>query len=285
MNDRYLWDHSGMPDLEVQDLERIFGALRYEDREFALPAPRWSTGLKVAAVAAMLIITSVVAFWTGLIQLHSTGKNPPPTPQLEATNSGAPAASPAALNPPVVAKREVAASPSGSSAVDMVRHRPRHAVAKTVSPQDRPADTAPAAVVLGETSRDKHWEANIAEHIERAQLLLRSIRNSRPLSDGQHIDVAYENRLAKGLLRQNVAMRQTAEDRGDLYREELLARLEAFLLDIANLGAVASAEDVRSINERMEQSEIIADLQVHLMVARNLSARDGQVERRDDVQD
>ncbi|MFP5261237.1 MAG: hypothetical protein ACLGJB_04950 [Blastocatellia bacterium] len=283
MNDRYLWDHSGMPDPEVQDLERIFGALRYEDREFVLPAPRRSTGLKVAAVAAILIITSVVAFWASLIQLHSTDMNPPPVPPLEAANSGAPAALPAEHDSPVVAKREVAASPSGSSAGVALRHRPRHAVAKAVSPQDLLADTAPAAVVRGEAHRGKHWEESIAEHIERAQLLLRSIRNSRPLLDGQPIDVAYENRLAKGLLSQNVAMRRTAEDRGDLYREELLARLEAFLLDIANLGAAASSEEVRSINERMERSEIIADLQVHLIAARNLSARGGQVEAGDDV--
>ncbi|HEV7474195.1 MAG TPA: hypothetical protein VGN90_09100 [Pyrinomonadaceae bacterium] len=77
----YLWDKSGEPDPEVQQLEEILGGLRYQprpleipaelqvDRErsfFRAPGPR----LAIAATIAMLLLG--LGVWLGLQRLHRT---------------------------------------------------------------------------------------------------------------------------------------------------------------------------------------------------------------------
>ena len=37
MNENYLWDRSGEPDPEVQNLEQILGSLRYQPRPQRFP--------------------------------------------------------------------------------------------------------------------------------------------------------------------------------------------------------------------------------------------------------
>ena len=38
MNDDYLWDRTGEPDPEIQQLEEILGTLRYQPQPLAIPA-------------------------------------------------------------------------------------------------------------------------------------------------------------------------------------------------------------------------------------------------------
>lgn len=106
-------------------------------------------------------------------------------------------------------------------------------------------------------------ETEVARHIERAQLLLRSFKNMS-LEEGQPTgDVAYEKQLSKELLSENMMLRRDAETVGNVPTERLLSTLEPYLLDIANLQDRPSTEDVRSITERMKKHEIIAALQVY----------------------
>ncbi len=109
-----------------------------------------------------------------------------------------------------------------------------------------------------------HNEAEIASHIEKAQILLRSFRNVRFAEDETPIgDIAYEKRLSRTLLNDNIVLRRDAETEGNLPAEEVLGSLEPFLLDIANLQDNPSRDAVRMIKQRMEKKEIIASLQVH----------------------
>ena len=62
MNDDYLWDKSGEPDPEVQQLEEILGTLRYEHR--ALEIPSQPTGRRhsyfpILAIAATIALAVV----------------------------------------------------------------------------------------------------------------------------------------------------------------------------------------------------------------------------------
>ena len=63
MNDNYLWNRTGEPDREVQELEEILGTLRYEPRPLEIPAGiqvgRWRTyfpALAIAAAIALIVI-------------------------------------------------------------------------------------------------------------------------------------------------------------------------------------------------------------------------------------
>ena len=71
MNDDYLWDRTGEPDADVQELEAVLGTLRYQPRPLVLPAdlPTASrrTFFPALAIAATILLAVVAAgLWLGL---------------------------------------------------------------------------------------------------------------------------------------------------------------------------------------------------------------------------
>ena len=103
-------------------------------------------------------------------------------------------------------------------------------------------------------------EQETAKHIEQTENLLRSIRNL-PVSDtDDEIDVTYDKALSRRLLIENVVLRRDAEMKAKFPTKTLLADLEPFLIDIANLPDRAKPEDLRAIKERVRKTEIVAAL-------------------------
>lgn len=71
MNDDYLWDKTGQPDPEIQQLEELLGTLRYEPRPLAIPRnlrPQRRRGyFPVLAIAATLLMALLaVGIWMRL---------------------------------------------------------------------------------------------------------------------------------------------------------------------------------------------------------------------------
>jgi hypothetical protein len=79
MKDDYLWDRSGKPDPEIQQLEEILGTMRYQPRALEIPAqvsPDRRRGFfPRMAIAAALAATLVGAAAWFLLQNPSTGGN------------------------------------------------------------------------------------------------------------------------------------------------------------------------------------------------------------------
>lgn len=100
------------------------------------------------------------------------------------------------------------------------------------------------------------------QHVERAQRLLRSFRNSSPVNNAS-FDLTYERKQARQLVYKNILLRREAETRGDWPTEEMLSSLESLLLDIGNLPARPTTDDVNPIKERMQKKEIVARLQLY----------------------
>jgi hypothetical protein len=77
MNEDYLWDKSGEPDPEIQQLEEILGTLRYQPKPFEMPrdvpAPRRRSYFPLLAIAATLL----VALLAGGIWLRVRTHNEP----------------------------------------------------------------------------------------------------------------------------------------------------------------------------------------------------------------
>jgi hypothetical protein len=110
---------------------------------------------------------------------------------------------------------------------------------------------------LGEFDID---ERDTTSHIEQTENLLRSIRNV-PVSDtDDEIDVTYDKALSRRLLIENVVLRRDAEMKAKFPTKTLLADLEPFLIDIANLPDQAKPEELRAIKERVQKTEIVAAL-------------------------
>ncbi|HYO63330.1 MAG TPA: zf-HC2 domain-containing protein [Pyrinomonadaceae bacterium] len=106
-------------------------------------------------------------------------------------------------------------------------------------------------------------ELEVARHLERAQIFLRTFSNVTGADDAAAEDIAYEKRGARELLSENIVLRRESADSGPAPTKQLLDALEPFLLDIANLEDKPSNEDLRHIKERMAKKEIIAALRVY----------------------
>jgi hypothetical protein len=101
-----------------------------------------------------------------------------------------------------------------------------------------------------------------AHHVERAQILLRSFKNWRFSEDEMALEIGYEKQLSRELLGKNILLRADAQSMGHEEAGKLLARLEPFLLDIANLQEGFYQEQVALIRERMQQEGIISSLRL-----------------------
>lgn len=103
-------------------------------------------------------------------------------------------------------------------------------------------------------------ERDTARHIEQTEMLLRSIRNFPVPDSDEEVDVSYDKELSRRLLNENIVLRREAEMKAKFPTKTLLADLEPLLLDIANLPDRARPEEVRTIKERVQKTQIVAAL-------------------------
>jgi transposase-like protein len=102
----YLWDKTGEPDPETQQLEEILGTLRYQPRPLEIPAdlktdprPGFFSGLaprlvpRLAIAATIVIVLLGLGLWLGL-QLLQRGQPPAVAPVANVPNTHAPAINP-----------------------------------------------------------------------------------------------------------------------------------------------------------------------------------------------
>jgi hypothetical protein len=189
---------------------------------------------------------------------------------------GVPAAPPAVAAEPKNEEREPAGheppgggappAPTVASAGPDARPRPakrRRTEPRRVAVAAEPEGIAfvPSTVVSLETAR----------HLERTQMLLRSFRNAAADPEGDGPDVAYERERSRELLNTNVILRRTADGTNNVLAGEVLGKVEPFLLDISNLPDRPEAEEIESITERMQRTEILTELLLFSAEASNRS--------------
>jgi Putative zinc-finger len=191
--------------------------------------------LLAGAIAVLLIAIAI-----GAIYLLSKPK--PPAPAVASTPLTTPSPDPVRKSVESVApKREAIAS----------RRRSR------VKP---PVVTGQSDVLSSELAYLDMDEQDTALHIEQSKILLRSIKNVQISDTDDEIDVTYDKALSRRLLNENVVLRRDAEMKAKFPTKTLLADLEPFLIDIANLPDRARPQDVREIKERVQKTEIVAAL-------------------------
>ena len=82
MNDDYLWDKTGQPDPQIQQLEEILGTLRYQPKPLAIPddlhVPQRRNYFPLLAIAASVLLAIVA----GGIWLRVRSRNDVPPQQV-----------------------------------------------------------------------------------------------------------------------------------------------------------------------------------------------------------
>ncbi|HKG48051.1 MAG TPA: hypothetical protein VKB02_15045 [Pyrinomonadaceae bacterium] len=117
MNDDYLWDKTGQPDPEIQKLEEILGALRYQPKPLVIPRRRNYFALMAIAASVLLAVAA------GTIWLRVRSRDEAPKQQAkvvvveEAARPAPPVNKSAGNQSPVVANNRRRKG-SASSAVD-----------------------------------------------------------------------------------------------------------------------------------------------------------------------
>lgn len=85
MNDDYLWDKSGEPDPEIQELEEILAPLRYEPKPLIIPVTPKRNYLPLLAIAATVLIAILAgAVW---LRLRTEKAELPPPQQAQSVPS------------------------------------------------------------------------------------------------------------------------------------------------------------------------------------------------------
>lgn len=168
--------------------------------------------------------------------------------------------------------RPASAQPAAATTREAYRHDHPVAVEMALASASLP-DTriqrSDSSTIVGDDDELAHTrlldvsEVEVARYIRKTQLLLRSFRNGEDAGDDAASNIAYEKRLSRQLLNENMLLRSELEDSDNLPTRQLLNTLEPLLLDIANLEDKPSPQQVRSIKERMRKMEIIATLEVY----------------------
>jgi len=241
----------------VDERKVVNTASRSSWREwFALPSLGWSFA------GAMAMLLAVVAL--AVIYFQST-KQPRQEPIQQAQNDKGPSSSPQKVivnnvkNPetPIEIKTKDKFVAKDSTA----RRTPKSREALTASPERKTLVTDQSDVLFSDVAYSQVEEKETLAHIENAQNLLRSVRNIEISEDDTDVDVTYEKALSRRLLNENVILRLEAEMNGKFPAKTLLADLEPFLIDIANLPDKPAAEDLRVLKQRVQKTEIVAALQ------------------------
>ena len=125
MNDDYLWDKTGQPDPQIQQLEEILGTLRYQPKPLALPddlrVPHRRNYVPLMAIAASVLLAILAgSIWLRLRSRVEAPKQqakvetPTPRPEEKAPQ---PPENKSAVNPPLLATNRIHKKRSASSAI------------------------------------------------------------------------------------------------------------------------------------------------------------------------
>lgn len=198
-----------------------------------------NTWVKWAAIAAVIVI----AFAGGLLWNRRTT---PQTPSVIATNTNPtntnpttqpPSPSPTATNPDVIQ------------------------VATTTIPQQQQQQQPSQTAKKEDAPRDRILLLVVGEHMDQSERMLVELTNITP-SENDGFDIKTERAKAEELLASNRLYRRTALDRGEGNVATLLNELEPMLMQIAHAPDEMSADELRTIQKRVETKGLVFKLRV-----------------------
>lgn len=218
--------------------------------------------MQMRAVFALLLLAMALGAWMLLRGSNQTSDSP----QVAVENPNKVQSSPEPARP-VVTPDNIAATPKTEEhkklALGIGRKPfvPRKNPNVTAPPVESPVEAEIASASATAPTAQSVLTPAAVQHFEKAQMLLRSFRNSN--DQDATADLDYERRMSRKLVYQNILLRREAETRGVTPAEEMLGTLEPILLDIANLPEKASRNEVQNIKDRIARQELVAVLNAY----------------------
>ncbi len=163
MNDNYLWDRTGEPDTDVQELEELLGSLRYQPRPLEIPPTmnlrRKRTFIPLAVAAAVALLLLGAGLWirfanSSASRIDQASRGPQPS---------------AAPNPSPAASRESVATSSDLEIERPTQPKPRRVNREFVALKPR-RPIEPPPPVLSEAEQAQKEQVLIALRLVSAKL-------------------------------------------------------------------------------------------------------------------
>lgn len=129
-------------------------------------------------------------------------------------------------------------------------------IVRTGTQPATPVSNTPAQAQRG---RDRILLVVVSDHFDDSERMLLELTNLTPVEGS---DFSNERERAEELLASNRLYRRTARDRGEERVATLLDELEPVLLEIAHAPSDVSADDIRSIQKRVESKSLVFKLRV-----------------------
>lgn len=233
--------------------ERRFSLAEWFAGLFA--APSWRYTIPALAVLVVAIVIGLAYFRT-----KPEASQPGLTAQVESPTSPLPP------NKPETAgdrQDQTATSQQDKTPTQTAPPRDNRSdalVAVNARTKPQPARATDQSDVYPDSSYKDIEERDTASHLEQAQNLLTSFRSIKFADDDEEVDVSYEKAESRRLLSENIVLRREAESAGKFPTKSVLGSLEPFLIDIANLPEKAKPSEVRQITDRVQRTEIVAEL-------------------------
>lgn len=189
MKNDYLWDKTGEPDPEVQQLEQVLGTLRYQPRPLDIPG-HLAPGQKRAFFPRLLAIAATIAvmllgvgLWFGL-QRQQTSEVSKDGIKPVTTNGG----NQTAVLAPNTDNRPAATLPSIGRGDEPIRHRvDRGVLSRDLARSRRPALNTP------ELAAEERKEAEAAK--EQLMLALRVASSKLSFAQKKAQEINSENQI------------------------------------------------------------------------------------------
>jgi hypothetical protein len=211
---------------------------------FAAPSLRFA--MPTVALIAIAVVVGL-AYWRTRPQ--------PVKPEIARVDNAVPP-TPVRVEPPVIIPELIPAAPlNGNKGSEPVVAKKTNRPGMNESRAGEQSD-----VLFTDAAYTDMEDRDTASHLQQAQNLLLSIRNIKFSDDDEEVDVSYEKTESRRLLNENVVLRRDAEMAGKFPAKSVLGSLEPFLIDIANLPDKAAPKDVRQITDRVQKTEIVAEL-------------------------
>jgi hypothetical protein len=126
-------------------------------------------------------------------------------------------------------------------------------------PQTRPATAIAQSQPLSAGARDRVLLTEIGDHLERSQLALIELINSK--TNGA-VDITVEQVLARELTAVNRLFRRAAAEAGEPGLASVLEELELVLVEVANGPARLSADEFAALRERIDTDGLLFKVKV-----------------------
>ena len=154
-------------------------------------------------------------------------------------------------------KEDVRPQVAGTTTQPRPAATPANATAAAASTETTASNRNPGAGT--QQQRDRILLVVVGDHFDESERMLVELTNLTP--DGE-TDIATEQKRAEELLASNRLYRRTATDRGEENVATLLDELEPVLMQIAHAPEQVSADELRSMQKRVEAKGLVFKLRV-----------------------